>query len=250
MKRTERLDDFEESLRLAMDGSQSSIWTALPGIVLNVDLEQQTMQVQPAIQGVLYDKDGNSSNVTLPVIADVPIVWPRSGGFSLTFPIKPNDEVLVIFASRCIDAWFESGGVSAQSELRMHDLSDGFAILSPTSQPNKLSNVSTTNVQLRNDIGTSFVEITPTGAVNIKSTGNISVEGTNVEMKASATATITAPAIILNGTVTGGSGGGMSLGSGGIVSASGSSVTIDGKPYETHKHSGVQTGGGITGPVV
>lgn len=37
---------------------------------------------------------------------------------------------------------------------------------------------------------------------------------------------------------------------GGHINISGSSVTIEGKDFLTHQHSGVQTGGGVTGGVV
>ena len=33
------------------------------------------------------------------------------------------------------DSWWQSGGIGVPIESRMHDLSDGFAILAPTSQP-------------------------------------------------------------------------------------------------------------------
>jgi hypothetical protein len=66
---------------------------------------------------------------------------------------------LVVFSSRCIDNWWNNGGVQNQRELRMHDLSDGFCILGPWSQQTKIDNVSTTTTQLRTSDGKIYAEV-------------------------------------------------------------------------------------------
>ena len=58
----------------------------------------------------------------------------------------------------------------------MYDLSDGFPILAPTSQPKRLTNVSATAVQLRNESGDVFIEISQDGNVKIVSTNDINIE--------------------------------------------------------------------------
>jgi len=179
MNRDERLDDEAETLRVAMDGQQSLMQTAMPGIVAAVNLTAQTLSVQPATLGRLSNADGTTSTIKLPLLVDVPICWPRGGGFALTFPIKVGDEVLVVFASRCIDSWWQSGGDNnTQSEFRMHDLSDGFAIPGPTSQPKKLSAVNATNVQLRNEVGTTFYEVTNNGRARVDAVAEIRLRST------------------------------------------------------------------------
>lgn len=181
--RRQLINDLETALRLAMDGRQSVMWTALPCIVKSVDLTKMTIEAQPAIQGTVENEAGDKISVNLPLLVDVPIVFPSAGGFTLTFPIAAGDEVLVVFGSRCIDSWWQSGGIQKPAEMRMHDLSDGFAIPGPRSQPRKISNISSTTVQLRNDAGSSFIEIGADGKVNITATsvnitGNLSVSGT------------------------------------------------------------------------
>ena len=222
MDRRERLDDPEESLRMALESYASQLWTALPASVVSVNLAAQTISVQPTIQGSVADPSGNVRLVNLPVLVDVPLVWPKAGGFALTFPVAAGDEVLVVFSCRCIDSWWQSGGIGAPAEARMHDLSDGFAILAPTSQPKKLSNVSSANVQLRNYAGDTLVEITPDGKANITGASEIN---------------LTAPVINLTGT--------MNLN--GQMTQTGGSMTIGGVTFGTHKHTGVQTGGGTSG---
>jgi len=155
-------------------------------------------------------------------------VWPRAGGFALTFPIAAGDEVLVVFASRCIDSWWQSGGVGAPAEARMHDLSDGFAILAPTSQPKKLTGVSSTNVQLRDESGTTYVEITPDGKARVVAATQIDVEAPTVNITGDLNVT-----------------GEMNLV--GQLTQSGGTMSIGGIVFDTHKHTGVQPGSGTSG---
>lgn len=207
----EYYDDAEESQRMAQEGYAAGLWTAMPGIITEVNLGAQTCSVQPAIQGNQELKDGTTQPINMPLLVDVPIVFPRAGGFAVTFPVKPGDECLVVFASRCIDAWWQSGGVQRPIESRMHDLSDGFAILGPTSQPRKLANVQTDGVELRTDSRDTFIKLTP-GTIFIK--GNIIHEGDTTQ-----TGKTTASVDVI--------GGGISL--------------------KTHVHGGVTPGGGTTG---
>lgn len=154
------LNDQEEATRLAQDGHQARIWTAMPGIVQSVDLTKMTCVVQLAIQGRYEDPAGNLNWVDIGVLQDVPIVFPSAGGFTMTFPIAAGDEVLIVFASRCIDAWWQNGGYQNKPlEYRMHDLSDGFAIPGPRSQPRKVSSISSTELQIRNDAGDTYLSI-------------------------------------------------------------------------------------------
>jgi hypothetical protein len=246
MRREERLDDQELSIREALETQQSKMWTAIPAIVVDVDLDTQTLSAQPAIQAVVRDKDNNTSNVSLPVLINVPIVFPRAGGFALTLPITSGDEVLIVFGARCIDSWWQSGGIGVQAEQRMHDLSDGFAILAPTSQPKKLTGVSSDSVQIRNYDGGTYVEIDSSGKINL-------VSGSEIE--------ISAPTIKLDGDVEITKdllvGGNVQLSADlfvdGNAQVSGD-LSVDGRlvnqgiVFLTHVHGGVTTGGGTTLP--
>jgi Phage protein Gp138 N-terminal domain len=111
-----------------------SVHTATVGIVKSYNAVQQTVKVQPAIKRVT--KDGRS--MAIPVCPDVPVVF---FGGAVTFDISQGDECLLIFAERCIDRWWASGGVQEPAELRFHDLSDGFAILGVNSLPKLLSGI-------------------------------------------------------------------------------------------------------------
>lgn len=173
--RDQILNDAEEAMRVSLDGHQAGMWTAMPGIVQDVNFVDMTCSVQPAIQGQVTDENGVTTNVNLPLLVKVPIVFPSAGGYTITFPLAAGDEVLVVFSSRCIDAWWQQGGIQLPIETRMHDLSDGFAIPGPKSVPKAIPGISSTALQIRNNAGTSYIELSADG---IKLVGNVSVTGT------------------------------------------------------------------------
>lgn len=208
MNREGLQNDAVTAIRVAMAGNQAGLWTAMPAIVESVDLAAMTITAQPAIQGVIRDFDGSERFINLPLLLDVPICYPSAGGFSLTLPIAQGDEVLVVFSSRCIDSWWQQGGIGMPMEARMHDLSDGFAIPGPKSQPNVIGGISADNAQLRSDDGSVYIEITPDGKINLVAPSGVKVTGDVV--------------------VTG-------------------EVTANGIPLSIHVHPGVAPGSGTTG---
>lgn len=174
-----------EWVSIALGGLQSKLWTAMPGIIQSFDAVAMTCIVQPAIQALVRDEAGSLSSVDLPLLLDCPVQFPAGGGCTLTFPVKPNDECLVVFASRCIDSWWQSGGIQAQAELRMHDLSDGFALLGFRSQPRVIGAVSTSAAQLRSDDGVAVVEVNPTShAINLTTNAAVNVTAPVINLAA------------------------------------------------------------------
>lgn len=253
MDRRELLDDEQEALRMAMDGRLSSLWTAIPGIIQSVDLAKMTVTVQPSIQGQIQNPDQSYSFVNYPLLVDVPIVFPSGGGFILTFPLVAGDEVLVIFSARCIDSWWQNGGIGVPMEFRLHDLSDGFAIPGPKSQPNVVPTISAENVVLRDTAGDTLFELKPDGTARIKATlttvegdmtitGNLIVQGEMTGlMNLAITMAITAASLAITGLMEGS--GDLEL-AGNITANDGN---FGGKDFVGHVHSGVQVGGGNTG---
>ncbi|MBH3360768.1 Gp138 family membrane-puncturing spike protein [Pseudomonas guariconensis] len=172
-------------LKIAQRSAQSKLWTSLPGIIQSFDAGAMTCVVQPAVQVFVTADDGSMVLTTLPLLLDCPVQFPAGGGCTLTFPVKTGDECLVVFASRCIDSWWQSGGIQAQAELRMHDLSDGFALLGFRSQPRVISGISLQAVQLRSDDGAAFVEVNPTNhAINITTNSVVNLTAPAINLAA------------------------------------------------------------------
>ena len=228
MDRDQLYGDPEESWRIAFAGSQANIWTAMPGIVTAVNLSEMTCSVQPAIQGTLTDQNGVVTTHKLPLLIHVPIIFPQAGGFALTFPVAVNDEVLIVWANRCIDSWWQSSGIQLPIEARMHDISDGFCIPGPCSKPNVIPSISTTNAQLRTKSGNAYLELTPGGGVNIVAPAGFSINGAvSITGNVSVTGNVTSTAAISAAQVKEGL---IELG--------------------LHHHTGVTVGSGTSGPPV
>jgi phage baseplate assembly protein gpV len=257
MDRRERWESEHEAMLAAFDGRQAEIWTALPAIVKSFDASKLTVTVQPAVMGRVQAQDGSWSDVKMPELPDVPLFYPCGGGFTLTFPIVAGDEVLVVFGSRCIDAWWYYGGEeNAQAVQRMHDLSDGFAIAGFRSKPRPLSAISTTSTQLRSDDGAAYVEIGAAHAINVHTSGDVGVQAANanvvasgdVNVQAGSTITLQAPTVQItgdldvSGTISQSGSGTASFG--GSISASGEG-TFNGHTVGAHTHPDPQ--GGSTG---
>jgi hypothetical protein len=169
----ERYSDPPEAYRLAFEAGQTRLWTALPCVVTAFPcasgISKMMLDCQPQIAVTVLNAKGTFDTVQLPPLVDLPIAWPGGGGVTLTFPIKKGDECLVVFASRCIDAWWQQGSGNAGApgsialppDDRMHNLSDGVAYVGVRSKPNEFT-VDLTRAQLRTNDGLAAVSINPT----------------------------------------------------------------------------------------
>jgi Phage protein Gp138 N-terminal domain len=169
----ERAGDSTELLLRTLEQHGADLRVASPGVVQSFDNDKQTVTVKLAINERI-NNGGDLSWEQIPLLVDVPVLFPRAGGYAVTFPVQPGDECLVIFCDNCYDAFWQSGGTNNnQIDRRRHDLSDGMAIITGISQPNVLSGVSGNSLQIRNLAGTAIMEISGTtinilgGSVNI-----------------------------------------------------------------------------------
>ncbi|WP_097301757.1 Gp138 family membrane-puncturing spike protein, partial [Escherichia coli] len=171
-----RSGDLAETFKSERETTKNQIRVALPGVIQSFDPDAMTAVVQPAIRSVEKDNDGNRITQNYPLLVDVPVVFPRGGGCTLTFPVKAGDECLMIFADRCIDFWWQNGGIQEPVDDRMHDLSDAFCIVGPQSQARKISGINTSATQLRSDDGSTYFELNPdTRKIKIVAPGGLDV---------------------------------------------------------------------------
>lgn len=210
------LDVFDASIQKA----KSAVNKALPGIIQSFDPVNLTCVVELAVYATRlfatsgnYAERGKEKTESYPLIVDAPVIYPHGGGCTLTFPIKEGDECLVIFSDKDFDFWWQSGNIQRTASRRSHDLSDAFVIPGPRSQARNISNVSTTDVQLRSDDGETSFSLNPT-----------------------------------DGTIAGVAPGGFNL-NGLKISGSGQLTLVDGSVVDGHDHGGVEHGGGRTEPL-
>lgn len=115
---------IERFVRRGVEG----IHTSMPGIIQKYDAGAQTAEVLPAVKNVYQDVDGVEVVEDFPVLPDVPIAFPRSGKYFVSFPLARGDTVTLIFGERSTDQWWGTGRVSDPGDLRRFSLSDAVAI--------------------------------------------------------------------------------------------------------------------------
>lgn len=210
MNREERLESFELALKAFDRGLTGQLWTCSPGIVDAVHFDAEgamTVDVQLAILPQIFDPVAGAWNDAdkPPLCVDVPVKFFGNSKFVCTLPLAKGDEGLLIFGKNCIDAWWEAGGIQSQLEIRNHDLSDAFFLPGIYSKPNVPANISTTNLQMRDFAGATYIEITPDQKINGVAPGGFNFNGVTIDSDGN----VASPAAITAvGEITRGQGGG------------------------------------------
>jgi hypothetical protein len=174
-------ETISEAVRAAILYQLCNINTALPGIIVSYDYTQQRASIQPAINKLYTD----GTTQALPILNNVPVIFPASGGASISFPVSVGDTCLVVFAQRSIDNWKLQGGQVTPFDPRKLDLSDGMAIvgLNPFNKVAPAQN----NTDLQISYQGSTITIKHGGNISIDG-GNISVSGGNISINGSGVA--------------------------------------------------------------
>lgn len=95
------------------------------GKIVSFDATKKTAQIQILFKRVRPD----GVIVGYKPIVDCPVFTLQGGGGSIQFPVAAGDQCLVIFSDRRLDEWLQNGGEQAPADPRMHDLSDGIALV-------------------------------------------------------------------------------------------------------------------------
>lgn len=150
--------------------AQLNLHTALPAKVVSFDSSKQTVTLATQIKMKLAD----GKDADIPALVDVPVSFPRGGGFAVTFPLKEGDEGIAIFSERCIDGWWQNGSASAPLDFRLHDLSDAMFIPGVCSVPRVIKNFFNDGLSMQTLDGGTYIRI-KNGTILIK--GNIEHQG-------------------------------------------------------------------------
>ena len=149
-----------EALDALQRDTMQRIRTAVPGIVVAYDPVTNAAQIQPAIGG----RDvGTGLPISLPILPDVPVMWPRGAGVTIRGELITGDSVLLLVCDRALEDWIALGGVVPGRMTRMHSLADAVALpmLSPLTSPLPPSGG---RLVIGRDDGTATITITlPTG---------------------------------------------------------------------------------------
>lgn len=240
MPRENTSPSLADVIKQAINNTLKDTHTAIVGIVESFDPALQTVKVQPAIKRVFRKDNGDGTedrtSEPLPLLINVPVIFPRAGGYFLTFPIIKGDECLLIFSERSIDYWWTKSGVQDPGAFRQHDLSDAICFVGLSSKPNAISSFNANEPEFRNSEGDQKVVLKTNKDIHIITPTQIKLDSDNVLITGD---------ITINGTTQMDG----SLHSDTTIAAD-TEVSGGGIDLSSHVHSGVTTGGSNTGEPV
>ncbi len=165
-----------DAIKLAVQNNLNSIHTALPGSIISYDYTKQMASVQPLLNKVWTD----GTETPMPVLQNVPVIFPKSGGASLTFPVNAGDTCLLLFIERSTDLWKTQGGQVSPNDDRSFSLSDSVAIMGlfPFSESSQAIN----NTDVFLTYNGSYFQIKQDGSVVINTSNTIALGNSVTEV--------------------------------------------------------------------
>ncbi|WP_158810469.1 Gp138 family membrane-puncturing spike protein [Beijerinckia sp. L45] len=159
----EYFNDPEEALRTAVAGLLKQVWTAMPASVSVDSQDGHVATAQPMIKRQVTNPDGSITYEDHTDHPDLPIHHLGGGPVVTTHPTVKGDTGAILYMSRAIDSWFNSGGSQNPMEDRAHSLADGVFLSGIRSTPDKLQQVSQTSTQTRTVDKRSVIDHGPNG---------------------------------------------------------------------------------------
>lgn len=139
-------------------------WGEMPGRIVAFNAATQTATIQP-----LYMKRLNGEPTALPELLEVPVRFPRAGGFTITTPIKAGDLVSLRPQMRSTEAYHEGGDEYAASDSRSFSLSDMEAFLDGgESLSSPIPNFNSQNMEIRSADGQFAIEMSEDGKFRMR----------------------------------------------------------------------------------
>lgn len=169
---------------------QQELLTVGVAIIARVDTfdpATQEIYATPMIRRRVRSSEGALSVEDRPQQIKIPLATPyvRMLGFSLTMPISPGDQVMLIIQDRGIDLWQETGEISdppETDETRAHNYTDAIYILAPIDLATPIEDYRIDSAELRNRTRSTALTIwdneaqvraTPTNKTTWTITGNV-----------------------------------------------------------------------------
>lgn len=209
-----------ELLRTAFLEMMKGVCTSVPGHVRLFNPDLQRAQVNVGVQTV----NVNGVATDLPPIADVPVLFPGGTQYLVIHQIDPGDEGMIFFSQRCIDGWKQTGGVANNPLSRFHDMHDAFFIPGFRPLPTCIPGFANDGIRMQLHDGSKYVWIKSSGEIEMNNGAG------SFKLMADGRVIINEACIInTDGTI------------------ESPNVTFGGVSGNNHKHTNVQTGGGISG---
>ena len=218
---------LESTILNSIRGSLVDTHTTLIAKITKIN--QKTIDCKPVISRLVNDKA-----VDLPVFIEVPIINFLGGSSSIQMPLAVGDYAVLFVVERCFDEWYAGNDFKPPLEARVHDYSDCIALVGLKNMSGELD-IPTVITML----GDTYQEGNYEHLGNRTQTGDYTLTGNQIiNGNLTVNGNIKCTGTISASNFTGLDGGSMT---------SSSDIISDGISLQSHRHSGVQSGGSNTG---
>lgn len=193
--------------------------TCIPAIVDEFDIATQRVSATPAIQAKYCSPEGEVQYINYPKITNIPLAVTKCPGLSITCPVKPGQPCTLIFSQRSIDNFlldstkpmppFEGPDVTT-SAIRCMDMTDALCFPGVITNKETISNYNNSAIEIRSADGSTKISVSENGLNFIQGGATLTMSEDEITISAS-------------------------------------KVTINGKDWDTHVHTGVTSGSSNTG---
>lgn len=158
----ERLADPDVLWKSIVKRVGRTLRVAIPGTITEFNTTTQYCSVELGVtENIILNEIIKATPI--PILKDVLLCLPGDSDWAITFPSIAGSECLVHFADMSISGWAQNGGVQNQITTRRHNLSDGFAVLTPRSRPNVIADYSNDALEIRNLANTIKIALSSVG---------------------------------------------------------------------------------------
>jgi len=154
---------LRDTIAAMAQAEREAMFGEMTGTVVSFDPASQTATVQPD-----YKPRHNGTEIDMPQLKQVPVRFPKAGGFVVTTPVKEGDKVAIRPQMRSTDKYHSGEGYADAGSTRSFSLSDYEAFLDggePVSEP--ISDFNAENVEIRTADGQFKIEMSPDGKFNM-----------------------------------------------------------------------------------
>lgn len=165
--------------------------TSYPGRIVSFDPVKQLASVEVLREQYLVGVDILYKEVSMPILKDIPVHFPQSKGFCITFPIQVGDYCLLIFSDKGYDHWlYEDGSKIGKFSdntpkpdfFKDHDISDAIAIVGVNSILKAIKSFNPSSAEFRNANNDQRITLNPDNTIEINTTNTVTITAPTVNI--------------------------------------------------------------------
>lgn len=141
--------ELSDVIRGTIDQVLIDVNVCLPGKIISYDKDTQYANVQAQI--MMTFSDGTALPIT--VIPKVPVKHPRANGGKafVHMPLKPGDDVVLVFSQRSLDIWKSQGGLTNPKDPTKFNITDAYALIGGSAIPDAFHPTTDNGIEIVNE---------------------------------------------------------------------------------------------------